>query len=118
MWLIVGSLSAALCVVAHALVAHAVKGHVDPSLVPGLEGGLRQHMFHALALLVVGLMARTRPRPALRWAGWAFIAGTVLFSFSLYARVAFNAPGLGAVTPFGGLAFIVGWLLLAWAARE
>jgi uncharacterized membrane protein YgdD (TMEM256/DUF423 family) len=117
MWLNVGAISAALCVVMHALAAHLIKRQIEPALVAGFEAALRQHMFHAVGLLVVGLLARQHPSRRLDAAGWAFVAGTLLFSFALYARALTGAQWLAALNPFGGLAFIGGWLLLIWAAR-
>jgi len=71
-------------------------------------------MYHALALVAVGLLAVARPASrALDLAGWAFFAGTLLFSGSLYALALSEARWLGAITPFGGVSFLVGWAALA-----
>jgi uncharacterized membrane protein YgdD (TMEM256/DUF423 family) len=82
------------------------------------ETGARYHMYHAFALVLVGLVG-TASSGALRGsqtAGALFQVGIVLFSGSLYALALTGTKGLGAITPFGGLAFIVGWLWLAWSA--
>ncbi len=75
--------------------------------------GVRYQMYHAFALLVVGLLAARGPNRLLQAAGWLFLIGVVLFSGSLYALVLTGAKWWGAVTPVGGLSFLGGWLLLA-----
>ncbi len=74
------------------------------------EIGVRYQMFHALALIAVGLMGNASA------AGWCFLAGTVLFSGSLYAMSLTGAKWFGPITPLGGLLFLVGWVLVARAA--
>lgn len=69
--------------------------------------------YHALALLATGLAARRTSSGRLRAAAWCFAAGILVFSGSLYVLALFNIPAAGAVTPFGGTAFIAGWVLLA-----
>jgi uncharacterized membrane protein YgdD (TMEM256/DUF423 family) len=81
------------------------------------ETGARYQMYHALVLVLVGLLAPRCPGRAVQIAGWAFLAGIVLFSGSLYALVLLGNPRLGMITPLGGAAFIVGWLALAAAAQ-
>ena len=71
---------------------------------------------HALALVLVGVLAGRWPGRAVRAAGALFVAGTLLFSGSLYLLVLSGVRGLGWLTPFGGVAFMLGWLALAWAA--
>jgi uncharacterized membrane protein YgdD (TMEM256/DUF423 family) len=78
--------------------------------------GARYQMFHALALVGSAWGAERFPGGAAAAAGWLFVVGTVLFSGSLYALALTGVRALGAVTPFGGVAFIAGWLALAWAA--
>ena len=81
------------------------------------EIGVRYQMYHALALLAVGWAAARWPgQTALTVSGWAFVLGILVFSGSLYVLVLTGQRWLGAVTPLGGLAFIVGWGLLAWTA--
>ncbi len=116
LFLALGALSGFVSVAAGAFGAHALKARLPPDLLAVFETGARYQMFHALALVAVGLLAARAPATALAVAGWAFLAGTVLFSGSLYALALTGARALGAVTPFGGVAFLVGWLALAWAA--
>jgi uncharacterized membrane protein YgdD (TMEM256/DUF423 family) len=115
-FLVLGALSAAISVAAGAFGAHALKARLSPELLAVFETGARYQMFHALGLLAVAWVAQRSPGGAAGAAGWLFVAGTVLFSFSLYALALSGVRALGAVTPFGGVAFIAGWLALAWAA--
>jgi uncharacterized membrane protein YgdD (TMEM256/DUF423 family) len=79
------------------------------------ETGARYHMYHALALLAVAWVSARGPGAAASTAGWLFIAGTVLFSGSLYLLATTGARWLGAITPLGGACFVAGWLALALA---
>ncbi len=108
-----GALSAFVSVAAGAFGAHALRTRLAPDLLAVFETGARYQMFHALALLAVAWAVGRWPGAAA--AGWLFLAGTVLFSGSLYALALTGARGLGAVTPFGGVAFLAGWLWLAWS---
>jgi len=113
MWWTIAGLAGALAVAFGAFGAHGLQGRVDdPHLLEVWETGARYHMYHALALLAVAV----HPRPP-ELAGWLFVAGILLFSGSLYAMTLSGARWLGAITPLGGVAFIVGWLALAFAAR-
>jgi len=109
-----GALLGGLAVVAGAFGAHGLRDRLAPDLLAVFETAARYEMYHALALVLVGLIA---PRvPAAVPAGWCFVAGTLIFSGSLYALALTGQRWLGAITPFGGVAFIAGWALLAWAA--
>lgn len=117
---LVGALSGLVAVAAGAFGAHALRERLDPSLLAVFETGARYQMFHALALLAVGQWRATRDAPGLSQAAWGFAAGTVLFSGSLYALALSGVRAFGAVTPLGGVAFLLGWIALAraaWAAR-
>jgi uncharacterized membrane protein YgdD (TMEM256/DUF423 family) len=115
-FLALGALSAGLAVVAGAFGAHGLRGRLSPDMMAVFETAARYHMYHALALLAVAVVAgRLTGRGALL-AGWLFVAGTLLFSGSLYLLALGGPRWLGAVTPLGGLCFIVGWLALAWSA--
>ncbi len=93
--------------------AHALKGQLSPEMLAVFETGVRYQMYHALALLATAvLMTRSKGR-SLLIAGWSFTAGILLFSGSLYALALTGVTMLGAVTPFGGLAFLTGWASLA-----
>jgi uncharacterized membrane protein YgdD (TMEM256/DUF423 family) len=111
-----GSLSAFIAVALGAFGAHALKGRLDASLLATFEVGVRYQMYHALALLAVAWAHTRWPGGVLTAAGWLFVAGTVIFSGSLYALSLSGVRGFGAITPLGGLAFLGGWFCLAWAA--
>jgi len=111
-----GSLSAFLGVASGAFAAHALKGRVDADLLVIFETGVRYQMYHAFALLAVGWAYTRWPGAVLKASGWLFVAGTVIFSGSLYALSFSGVRWLGAITPIGGLALLAGWLCLAWAA--
>ncbi|RKH06425.1 DUF423 domain-containing protein [Corallococcus sp. CA053C] len=115
-WLVVGAVNAFLSVAAGAFGAHALRARLPQDLQVIFETGARYHMYHALALVAVGLLGLTRPSPLLSAAGWAMLAGIVLFSGSLYALALSGVRVLGAVTPLGGLGFLAGWVLFAMAA--
>ena len=111
-----GSLSGFLAVALGAFASHALKNRLDADLLAVFETGVRYQMYHALALLAVGWACTRWPGTAVTASGWLFVAGTLLFSASLYALTLTGARWLGMITPFGGLAFLAGWLCLAWGA--
>lgn len=117
---ILGALSAAVAVAAGAFGAHALRERVEPRLLEVFETGARYQMYHALALLAVAWMLGQGGRVAgpAGWAGWCFVAGTLLFSGSLYAMTFTGLRALGAITPLGGAAFLAGWVLVAVAASR
>jgi uncharacterized membrane protein YgdD (TMEM256/DUF423 family) len=114
--LVVGALSGFVSVAAGAFGAHALKARLAPELLTTFETGVRYQMYHALALVLIGSLAIARPSNLLNGSGYAMIAGTVLFSGSLYGLALLGARWLGPVTPLGGLCFLAGWALLAFAA--
>jgi uncharacterized membrane protein YgdD (TMEM256/DUF423 family) len=107
-----GAVSGLLAVAAGAFGAHALRARLSADLLAAFETGARYQMYHALALLLVAWAATRWPGPPVRAAGWLFVAGTVIFSGSLYLLALTGARGFGAVTPVGGLAFLAGWLAL------
>jgi len=111
----VGALLGALGVALGAFGAHGLKDRVEPRLLQVWETAASYQMWHALAIVIVALLLRREDIPAARVAGWAFLAGVVVFSGSLYLLVLTGKGWLGAVTPLGGTALIVGWAALAWA---
>jgi uncharacterized membrane protein YgdD (TMEM256/DUF423 family) len=115
-FIMAGAVSAAIAVIAGAFGAHALADAVPAARLATFETAARYEMYHALALVLVGLLAERGADRSLRWAGQLFLVGTVLFSGSLYLLVLTETPWLGAITPLGGVAFIAGWLSLAVAA--
>jgi uncharacterized membrane protein YgdD (TMEM256/DUF423 family) len=112
-----GAVSGLLAVAAGAFGAHALRVRLSPDLLAVFETAARYQMYHALGLLAVAWAIARWPGSTASWAGWLFLIGTVLFSGSLYALALTGARWLGAITPLGGLAFLGGWLCLAWSAR-
>jgi uncharacterized membrane protein YgdD (TMEM256/DUF423 family) len=114
-----GSLSAGIAVALGAFGAHALKARLPLDMLAVFETGVRYQMFHALALFAVAWAGTRWPAStAVTVSGWLFVAGSVLFSGSLYALSLGGVRGLGAVTPIGGVAWLVGWGCLAWAASR
>jgi uncharacterized membrane protein YgdD (TMEM256/DUF423 family) len=112
-----GSASAGIAVALGAFGAHALKARLTAEMLAVYETGVRYQMLHALALLAVAWASTRWPTSvAVTAGGWLFVAGTVLFSGSLYALSLSGVRGLGAVTPIGGVAWLIGWACLAWAA--
>ncbi|MHC4494180.1 MAG: DUF423 domain-containing protein [Planctomycetota bacterium] len=115
-WFATGAIAGGIGVMLGAFGAHGLKARVGPDLLAVFETGVRYHMYHALALLAVGWAATRWTTPLVHASGWAFLAGIVIFSGSLYVMTLTGARWLGAVSPLGGLAFILGWAVLAAAA--
>ncbi len=117
-WLACGALFALLAVAAGAFAAHGLRMRLAPEALAVFETGARYQMYHALALLVCGLAAPRLQPTALAWAGGLFVLGIVLFSGSLYLLTLTGHRSLGIITPFGGVAWLIGWALLAVAALK
>lgn len=113
-----GALFAGLSVAAGAFGAHALRGQLEPRMLEVFETAARYQMYHALALFAVAWLVQQTQAQAAQLAGWAFLAGILLFSGSLYAMALTGVRVLGAITPVGGVAFIVGWCALAVAAMK
>jgi uncharacterized membrane protein YgdD (TMEM256/DUF423 family) len=107
-----GSASALVAVAAGAFGAHGLRARLTPELLAVFETGARYQMYHALALLAVAWAVTRWPGPWPVRGGWLFLVGTLLFSGSLYTLALTGARWLGAITPFGGVAFLAGWACL------
>lgn len=104
-----------LAVALGAFAAHGLRNIVSPELISTFQTGVQYHMYHALALLGVGVLLLHFPRQTLLQASaWLFVAGIVIFSGSLYILALSGIRWLGAITPIGGVLFLAGWLMLAW----
>jgi uncharacterized membrane protein YgdD (TMEM256/DUF423 family) len=113
-FLLIGSLAGFLGVAAGAFGAHGLRSRLSPDMLAVFETAVRYQMYHVFALLITAVMiGRLGDARLLTIAGWSFITGMVLFSGSLYALALTGISGLGAITPLGGLAFLVGWACLA-----
>ena len=115
-WFAAGAVAAATGVALGAFGAHGLKSRVAEELLVVFETGVRYQMYHAFGLLAVGWAATRWPNAWVGLSGWLFVVGMVIFSGSLYLMTLTGARWLGAVTPLGGLAFILGWISLAVAA--
>ena len=107
-----GSASALVAVAAGAFGAHGLRARLTPDLLAVFETGARYQMYHALALLAAAWAVTRWPGPWPVRAGWLFLAGTIVFSGSLYALALSGIRWLGAITPLGGAAFLAGWACL------
>ena len=116
--LILGTTLAGLGVILGAFGAHGLKQLVPPETVATYQTGVQYQMYHAFALLIVGVLSDRLNNGLLNWAGIFFLLGIILFSGSLYLLASLKAmnkvgiSGIGLITPIGGLMFIVGWILL------
>lgn len=125
-WFVFGALLAALGVANGAFSAHGLEKQLiaiyeeSPELIgPRMqqyETGVRYQMYHALGLMLLGVVAVRRPTPLWHLAGFGFVAGCILFSGMLYILALTDTPRLGAIVPIGGASFIIGWLALAGGA--
>ena len=113
-FLLSAALAAFLAVGLGAFAAHGLRGQLDENLMEVFQTGVRYHFFHALGLALIAMLVKQYPDSKLLcWAGWLMLAGIVVFSGSLYLLTLSGLTWLGMITPFGGLAFLAGWLLLA-----
>ena len=113
LFLLLGSANAALAVMLGAFGAHALKARLDVSLLKAYHTGVEYHFYHALGLILVGIIAMNLPESIwLKSSGWSMFVGILFFCGSLYLMSIFNLRWLGIVTPIGGLLFIFAWLSL------
>ena len=119
-WSATGAVLLALAVILGAFGAHGLQNRLDDYSRGVYEKAVFYHFLHAMGILVVAVLSRTGtfPQQATDTVCWCLLAGIALFSGSLYALALTGNRALGIVTPFGGLAFILGWLLLAWRLRR
>lgn len=110
--LMTASILLALAVVIGAFGAHGLKAHLSEAMLQTWKTGVEYHFYHALGLLLIGVLSVSMPTNLLNWSALFLFAGIFLFSGSLYVLVITGIKWLGAITPLGGLCFIAGWLLL------
>ena len=110
-----GAIAAFIAVALGAFGAHTQRTKLTPDMNKIIEVGVRYQMYHALGLIAVAWAMTRWPEANLNAAGWAFIVGIVVFSGSLYLLSATDIRWLGAITPIGGLAFLIGWAILVWS---
>jgi len=114
-FLSLGALSACIGVAAGAYGAHGLQAVLSERLLAPFETAVRYQLYHAFGLLGAAWAYTRWPGTLVKLAGCSFVFGTLLFSGSLYVLCLTGIPRLGAITPLGGLAFLAGWLCLAWA---
>ncbi len=120
-WLSVAAVSGFLSVAIGAFGAHGLKGILDAYGRDIFETAVQYQMFHTAALLAVGVLQAVYPKTSFKVTGWSFLIGMALFSGSLYILAVSGIGWLGAVTPIGGTAFLVGWAALlhaVWRLRS
>ena len=111
-----GSISAFLAVALGAFGAHTLKSKLTQDMMEVYQTGVQYHLIHALGLILIGIIAHWLVDSSLiNWAGGMILGGTIVFSGSLYLLSITEIRAFGAVTPIGGLAFLAGWILLAYA---
>jgi uncharacterized membrane protein YgdD (TMEM256/DUF423 family) len=122
--LIWGAIFAMLTVASGAFAAHFIKAKVTADVLIVFETAVRYQMYHSIAILLTGILYKEYPQKSLIWAGRLFIIGIILFGGSLFLLTYIKAMGsdnflwVGAITPFGGVAFIVGWILLGYGVLK
>ena len=113
-YLALGCINAMLVVIIGAFGAHGLKVRLSVENMAVFQTAVQYHFYHAVGLILIGLIALQMPiSPYLRWSAWLMLMGIVLFSGSLYALSITNIRWLGMITPFGGMAFTLAWLMLA-----
>lgn len=113
-----GAIAAFIAVALGAFGAHSLRTKLSPDMLNIFEVGVRYQMYHALGLIAVAWAITRWPEANLNAAGWAFIVGIVIFSGSLYLLSITDTRWLGAITPIGGLAFLIGWAILIWSVAR
>jgi uncharacterized membrane protein YgdD (TMEM256/DUF423 family) len=116
-FIILGAINAFLAVALGAFGAHGLEGKLEPKYLEIWKTGVTYQMFHATGLLIIGVLLGKLPANSLlSWSGWLMLIGIVLFSGSLYVLSVTKIGILGAITPLGGVAFLVAWILIIIAA--
>ena len=109
----IGAISGCLVVILGAFGAHALNKILDDYGKLIYDKAVLYHMFHSIALLILGLINKIQPEIPLSMVAWSFIFGIVLFSGSLYILAITDIKSLGMITPIGGILFLIGWILLS-----
>ena len=118
LWILFATIFGFLAVAFGAFGAHALKAYLDDRALEIYRTGIQYQIFHTLALLGLGIWGRHYPEMRTALVGWAFTVGILIFSGSLYLLAITDLKFLGAITPIGGLCFLVGWLLWALMASR
>ncbi|MBB6450555.1 uncharacterized membrane protein YgdD (TMEM256/DUF423 family) [Geomicrobium halophilum] len=117
--LVIGAVMSALAVAIGAFGAHGLEGRVSERMLDNYQTGVQYHMFHALGMIAVGIVGTISGGSSMvSWSGWLMLFGIIVFSGSLYIMALTGMTWLGAITPIGGVSFIVGWILLTLAVMK
>ncbi|MBM4761595.1 DUF423 domain-containing protein [Bacillus sp. B15-48] len=117
LFIIIGAVNAFLSVALGAFGAHGLEGKVEQKYLETWQTGVTYQMFHAVGLLIIGVLLGHLPANSLlTWSGWLMVIGIILFSGSLYVLTLTKISILGAITPLGGVSFLIAWVLLIIAA--
>ena len=114
----IGAILMAIGIALGAFGAHGLQDKLSEKYMAVYQTGVLYHLIHALGIILVGLLAQHHPSPLINKAGGLMLLGVILFSGSLYALSISGISKLGIITPFGGLAFIVAWIMLATACLK
>lgn len=118
-FIMIGAINAFLAVALGAFGAHGLEGKLEPKYMEIWKTGVNYQMFHAAGILIIGVIAGKFPANSLiSSSGWLMLIGIILFSGSLYILSLTKISILGAITPFGGVAFLIAWALLVVAASK
>lgn len=118
-FLLLGSINAFVAVALGAFGAHGLRSRITEEMLTIYQTGIHYHMFHAIGLLIVGVVSQWISNSTyIAWAGWSMTLGILIFSGSLYALSISGLRWFGAITPIGGLGFLIGWLLFAFAVYK
>ena len=116
--LTISAISGLLAVVLGAFGAHALKKMISPEMLEVYKTGVQYQFYHTFALLAVGILMHFNTSKALKWSGYLFVVGILLFSGSLYVMTITGIKALGIITPFGGTVWIAAWFFLMVHCRK
>lgn len=117
-FLVIGAVNGFLAVALGAFGAHGLEGKISDQALKTWEKAVHYQMFHTVSLLITGVALFKLQSSALLWAGWLFILGIILFSGSLYLYSTTGVRSLAMITPFGGIVFLIGWILFGYAMMK
>ncbi|WP_163969457.1 DUF423 domain-containing protein [Oceanobacillus halotolerans] len=118
LFLLIGAINGFLAVALGAFGAHGLEGRLSEKALNTWEKAVNYQMFHTMALLVTGLLMARLEISSIHWAGWLFLIGILLFSGSLYVYATTSIKAFAMITPLGGVAFLIGWILLAYTVTR
>ena len=113
-WIITGAVLAGIAILFGAFGAHILKNKITADYLTGFDTGVKYHFYHSLGLIIIGILAFHFPSEPLNMPSIFFVVGICLFSGSLYVLSITGLKWVGAITPLGGLSFIIGWILTAY----